>query len=82
MTGKSIPLSKYSRVPPILNEWPVRGLLLALARALRIQVRNMFFDIGHEAPFQWCWNRWVLLLNWFKFRWICMASSGSALVWG
>ena len=35
-TGKSIPLSRYSRVPPILSKCSVRGPLLASVRAFQI----------------------------------------------
>lgn len=81
-TGKSIPLSRYSRVPPILKECPVRGFRLAATSAFRIRVRNMAFDIGREVPRQWCWKRWDSSSNLFVSRCFRMASSGSTPVWG
>jgi len=53
-TGKSMPLSRYSSVPPILRECPVRGFLLASARAFRIRVRNILFNMGLDLLRQWC----------------------------
>ena len=81
-TGKSIPLSRYSRVPPILSECPVMGALFASTSAFRIRVRKMAFDMGLVFPFQWCSNRWLFSLRLLIFRWFRMASSGSAPVCG